>query len=232
MKKSLLQGISIFALLMLVFLDAAFALDAKEIVGNFREKYKSVKSFSADFEQTTIVAGRKRIAKGRLNFQKPNLFRQEYVDPANPENMTQLIVADGKKLWSYTPLINQITKQNMVQDESRMELLPGFGNSMENIEKNYSLSLVADELAEKSGSHLVELIPKNVDMNSKTMFDVLRIWIRDADSAPTQFMYKDKKNELTFVLSFKNMKINVELDEATFKFEPPKGVQIITVPDQ
>ena len=44
MKKSLLQGVSIFALLMLVFLDTASALDAKEIVGNFRENTKALKA--------------------------------------------------------------------------------------------------------------------------------------------------------------------------------------------
>lgn len=230
MKKVLLQGISIFILLTLIFLDTALALDVKEIIGNFRKKYESVKNFNANFEQTTIIAGQKRIAKGKLNFQKPNLLRQEYTDPSNPKTMTQLIVADGKIIWSYTPLINQIIKQGPIEDGSRMELLPGFGQSLENIDKNYSLSLVVDELAEKSGVHVVEFTPKSHIIGSSTVFDVMRIWVRDKDSMPVQFMYKDQKNETTFVLSFKDVKINENLDESVFKFEPPKGVQIITAP--
>jgi outer membrane lipoprotein-sorting protein len=92
------------------------------------------------------------------------------------------------------------------------------------------MSLTEDELAEKSGIHVVELIPKNQGINN--MFDVLHVWIRDEDSVPVQFRYKDQKNETTFVLSFKDVKINEKLDEATFKFKPPKGVQIITVPSR
>ena len=232
MRKTLLQGIGIFLLLALILLDAAFAIDVEEIARNFRQKYENVKNFRANFEQTTIVADRKRIARGKLSFQKPNLLRQEYSNPTNPEDMTQLIVSDGKTLWSYTPLINQITKQELVQDESSMELLPGFGRSLENVDKNYSLSLVVDELAEKSGAHVVELIPRGQVMDSNTMFDILRVWIRDEDSVPIQFMYKDQKNETIFVLSFKDVRINEDLDESVFKFEPPKGVQIITVPKQ
>ncbi len=232
MRKTLLHGLGIFLLLTFILLGSAFAIDVDEIATNFREKYESVKNFSANFEQTTIVAGTKRVARGKLSFQKPNLLRQEYSDPANPENMTQLIVADGKIIWSYTPLINQITKQELIQDESRMELMPGFGRSLENIEKNYSLSLAEDELAEKIGIHVVELIPRNQNLGSGAMFDVLQVWIRDVDSVPVQFKYKDQKNETTFVLSFKEVKINENLDESVFKFEPPKGVQIITVPKQ
>jgi len=49
---------------------------------------------------------------------------------------------------------------------------------------------------------------------------------------PVQFMYKHKKNEMTFILSFKNVKLNEDLDKSTFEFEVPKGVQVITVPDR
>ncbi len=232
MRKSLLYGSGIALLLMLMVLDTASALDAKEIVSSFRKKYENMKNFNADFEQTTIVAGEKRVSRGKLNFQKPNLLKQEYFDPSNPENMTQLIVSNGKTLWSYTPVISQVTKQTLVQDEDRMELLPGFGKSLENVEKNYFLSLVEDELAEKSGIHVVELVSKSQSANPNAMFDVLRVWIRDEDSALVQFMYKDKKNEMTFVLSFKNVKSNEDLDESMFEFKVPRGVQIITVPQR
>jgi outer membrane lipoprotein-sorting protein len=102
------------------------------------------------------------------------------------------------------------------------------------------VSFVEDELAEKLGVHVVELMPKTRNGKSdqegeapaKPLFDVLQVWIQDEDSVPVQFMYKDKKNQTTFVLSFKNVKINENLDESTFKFEVPKGVQVITVPDQ
>ncbi len=232
MRGFLLSGIGIFLLLMLVTLGVEAAVSVDEVVKNFIENYEKTSIFSADFEQTTLVAGRKRVASGNVIFQKPNLLRQMFFNPSNPENMTQLIVSDGQTLWSYTPLIKQVTRQKLAQDADSMELLPGFGRSLENVEKNYSLSLVEDELAEKSGVRVVELIPKNRAEGSDAMFDIMQVWIRNEDSVPVQFMYKNEKNEMTFILSFKNIKINENLGESTFKFELLKGVQVITVPNQ
>ena len=232
MRGFLLSRIGIFLLLMLVTLGVEAAVSVDEVVKSFIENYEKTNVFSADFEQTTLVAGRKRVASGNVSFQKPNLLRQRFFNPSNPENMTQLIVSDGQTLWSYTPLIKQVTRQKLAQDADSMELLPGFGRSLENVEKNYSLSFVEDELAKKSGVCVVELIPKNKAEDSDAMFDVMQIWIRNEDSVPVQFMYKNEKNEMTFVLSFKNIKINENLGESTFKFELPKGVQVITVPNQ
>lgn len=232
MRRFLLLGIVISLLLALITLDSVSAPNVEEIVASFKKKYEKTNNFSADFEQTTFVAGRKRVASGKLSFQKPNLLRQEYSDPANAKNTIQLVVSDGKTLWSYTPLINQVTRQKLAQDENRVELLPGFGKSLENVEKNYSLSLVEDKLAEKQGVYVVELTPKKGDESVDSMFDVLQVWIRDKDSTPVQFMYKDGKNQITFVLSFKNFKINEKLDKSTFEFTVPKGVQIITVPSR
>lgn len=232
MRRFLLMWIVILLLLALLTMDSMSALNVEEIAADFKKKYEKTNNFTADFEQTTFVAGRKRVASGKLSFQKPNLLRQEYFDPANAKNTIQLVVSDGKTIWSYTPLINQVTKQKLAQDENRVELLPGFGQSLENVEKNYSLSLAEDKLAEKKGVHVVELTPKKGNAGVDSMFDVLQVWIRDKDSTPVQFMYKDSKNQITLVLSFKNFKINEKLDKSTFEFTVPKGVQVITIPSQ
>jgi len=230
MRKILLRGSGICLLLTLLTLNIGLALSVDEAVKNFRDRYEKTHNFSANFEETTLVAGRKRVASGDLSFQKPNLLKQRYINPSNPENTTKLIVSDGQMLWAYVPLINQVTKTKLAQDEDSMELLPGFGQSLENVDKNYSLRFVEDELAEKRGVYVVELTPKNRVEGSDAMFDIMQIWIRSEDSLPIQFMYKNEKNETTFILSFKNIKINENLGESTFKFEVPKGVQVITVP--
>lgn len=232
MRGTLLRELIIFILLMLVTTGIALALSAEEITSSFRKEYETVKNFNADFEETTIIADRKRTARGKLNFQKPDLLRLEYIDPSDPKNITQVVISDGKAFWSYTALIKQVTKQKLAQDGSRMELLPGFGKSLENVEKNYSLSLVEDKLAEKSGVHVVELTPKSHIADTGTVFDILRVWVRDEDSALIQFMYKNVKNETTYVLSFKNIKVNENLDESIFKFEVPKGTQVIAIPSR
>jgi len=230
MRKTLLQlifAVSIQVIVGIIFVNVSSGADAGAILDNFRKEFKKARSYTADFEQTTLVAGRKRVAIGKLVFQKPNLFRQEFFDPSKPQNMTQLIVSDGKTILSYTPLINQVTRQDLSKKESS-ELFPGFGQSLEDVEKNYDLKIVKDELAEKQGVVSLELTPKS--QMDKVMFDIMQVWVRESDSLPVQFMYKDTKNETTFVMAFKNVKLDSKVDGSIFKFKVPSGTQVITIP--
>lgn len=216
----------------LITVSIVIAVDVNEILKNFRVEYKKTKNFTANFEQTTFVAGKKRVANGKLIYQKPNLLRQEFFDTSKPQNINQLIVSDGKTLYSYTPLIKQVTKQALSSKKKDAELIPGFGESLENIEKNYNLKIIKDDLAEKQGIYLIELTPKGKSTDSSIFFDVLQVWVRYQDSMPVQFMYKDNKNETTFIISFKDIKINEKIDESVFKFKIPDDAQVITVPNR
>ena len=230
MRKSLFKRIVFTTLLSLgalMIVNSVFAIDAEEIAGKFKKAYKNMKNFSSDFEQTTLVGGKKRTAVGKLTFQKPNMVRQEYYESPSSKKVSQLIVSDGKSLVSYTPMIKQATKQEIGKNE---EILPGFGQSLENFEKNYNLKLIKDELAEKKGVHCIELTPKKTE--ETLIFDAIQIWVRDEDSIPVQIMYKDVKNEATFFFSFKNIKLNDKLDDSVFKFTIPTGIQVITVPNK
>lgn len=204
------------------------AKNVNTIVQNFRKEFKNTKTFTANFEQTTIVAGKKRVANGKIFFQKPNLLRQEFYDPSDPNNLTQLIVSDGKSIMSYTPSINQVTKQELSGKSS--ELFPGFGQSLENLEKNYHIEMLEDELAKKKGYCLLELRPKTDISDSGVKFDLMQVWINEMDFIPIQFMYKDIANETTFIMTFKDVKLNEKIDSSLFKFKVPNNVQVITIP--
>ena len=220
--------ISIFIFGIAIFANSVYSIDVDEITKNVKKAYKNMKSFNADFEQTTIVAGKKRIAFGKLAFQKPNLLRQEYYESEKSQKTSQLLISDGKAIMSYTPMLKQATKQEFASKDQ--EIFPGFGQSLENIDKNYNAKLIKDEVAEKKGVHCVELSPKKQEEGQ--IFDAMQLWVRDADSIPVQAMYKDGKNDATFIFSFKNIKINEKLDELIFKFTPPAGTQIITIPSK
>jgi chaperone LolA len=227
MKKSLFKIIfsMLLSLGMLMIASHVFAADADDIYGKFKKAYKNMKNFSADFEQTTLVAGKKRTAVGKITFQKPNLLRQEYFESASSQKVTQLIISDGKTLLSYTPMIKQVTKQDFGKNE---ELFPGFGQALDDVKKNYNLQLVKDEPAEKKGVHCIELTPKKQE--EAPMFDAIQVWVRDEDSIPVQVMYRDDKNQATFFFTFQNIKLNDKLDDSVFKFTIPTGVQVITIP--
>lgn len=225
---TLMVGLLLLSLFSCFAFSERSARDVNTIIQNFRKEFKNTKTFTANFEQTTIVAGKKRIANGKIFFQKPNLLRQEFYDPSDPNSMTQLIVSDGKSIMSYTPSISQVTKQELSGKSS--ELFPGFGQSLEDLEKNYDISMLEDELAKKKGFCLLELKPKTDISGSGIKFDIMQVWINETDYIPIQFMYKDIANETTFIMTFKDVKLNEKIDSSLFKFKVPNNVQVITIP--
>lgn len=62
--------------------------------------------FSAQFDQEVVSPEGESISesKGKVDIARPSLFRWETIEP--DENM---LVSDGKTLWYYTPLVEQVT---------------------------------------------------------------------------------------------------------------------------
>ena len=72
-------------LLVAIMLSAFFVKHAHpqtvdEIFHNFKTAYEKSENFSANFEETTLFADKKSVARGQFIFGKPNLLRKEYVD--------------------------------------------------------------------------------------------------------------------------------------------------------
>ncbi|MFQ6040336.1 MAG: outer membrane lipoprotein carrier protein LolA [Candidatus Poribacteria bacterium] len=219
----------IFLICLMFVANSTIAITVDEIYRNFQTAYEQSENFSADFEQTTHYQNQRSIAKGRLIFGKPNLLRQEYFDNANPKQLSQLIILDGKTSWSYTPWLNQVTKT----ESNGKELLPGIGKSLENLTKNYNMELVEDEVANPKGIYRVKLSPKRMTPKSTEqgapLPEIIEVWIRSKDWAPVQFSYKNQANDMLIVTALKNVKLNQKLDESTFKFTVPKDAEVINI---
>ena len=230
----------IFLFCLMFVANSVVALTVDEIYRNFKATYERTENFSADFEQTTHYQNQRSIAKGKLIFGKPNLLRQEYFDNANPKELSQLIILDGKTSWSYTPWLDQVTKT----ESKGKELLPGIGKSLEDLPKNYNMDVVEDEIANPKGIYRVKLSPKQITPKSTRqeprtpieqsapLPEIIEIWIQSKDWAPVQFSYKNQANDMLIITALKNVKLNQKLDKSTFKFTVPKDAEVINISPQ
>ena len=63
-------------LLSVVFVNGVYPQTVDEIFQNFKVAYEKSENFSANFEETTLFANKKSVARGRFIFGKPNLLRK------------------------------------------------------------------------------------------------------------------------------------------------------------
>ena len=204
-------------------------LTAAQVFEKFRGVYLKTNTVAAVFNETTIMDGQERKARGRLLFKKPNLLVQEYFDPKDPGTVVQRIVLDGQMSWSHTPWLNQVTRKAIDPKHSR-ELLPGSGENFEKLPQSFSMSLKEDEITREKNLYLLRLDPKPNGKNADQT-EYLEVWIRRKDWLPLQFAYTNKTNDVVTIVSFDDMKLNVTPPKDAFKFSPPPGVEIVTIKD-
>ena len=224
--RNFLWGVSLFSLL---FVSSAYPQNVDEIFQNFKKAYDESDNFSANFEETTLFANQKSVARGRIVFRKPNLFRREYVGRKDASKVTQITVFDGKFGWTYTPMLNQVNKMKLKNPKGH--LFPGIGASLDDFEAMYDMVLVPDEFANPKGVHNIELTPKkkfaNPDVKEK-----FQIWVKSEGWLPVQVGHeielKDGSRQ-SAIVKFSEIKRDKELAPDLFKFVVPKDAEVINL---
>ena len=223
-------------LLLSTTVESSYAYSVDEVFDNFRKAYNASRNFSAEFEETIFRDGVKSSSKGELTFSKPNLLRKRTVGQKDPTQLVQLIVLDGAYSWAYTPMLNQVNKMKLNNPEHE-PLLPGIDASLQDVQKNYDMRLIVDEVANSKGVYQIELTPKP-HILSKPVDDgpqsreTLQIWIQAKDWLPIQFGYKlrsDTESDVSGIISLTNIERDRKLDDGFFKFDIPNGAEVIDI---
>ena len=193
-------------LLILLFPILVYSQSAKEILTNLQNKYKSIKSFSADFVQQTKTELQKGEYKssGKVYFKKSNKFRIEMKE--------QLMVSDGKTVW------NQNTKQNKV-------IITNFDSepSILSLDK-FILEFPQQCEASFSGGaagKIIQLKPRKKNAEFKDV----KIYPNDS-SILSKVEFTDSNGNY-FSFEFSNVKLDENLSDKQFSYTVPKGTRTV-----
>lgn len=222
----------ILTFLLIITVSNGTAETIEEVFQNFKAAYEKSKNFSADFEETTLQAGNRSIARGRLMFSQPNLLRKVYVSHRDPTQLAQLIVLDGEYSWSYTPLLSQVNKKRWGRAD-RKELLPGLGASLDEAAEKFNMELVPDEVANPKGIYRIKLVPKPQmpgRAEANTPREIIEIWVKSDNWLPVQFGYQTEDDDIgsiSVIVVLAKIQRDIEMDADLFKFVIPDGVEVI-----
>lgn len=222
------------ALVSVLFVSNADSQTVDEIFENFKKAFEKSENFSANFEETTLLANRKSVARGRLIFGKPNLLHKAYVDRKDASKVVQTTVLDGTYAWTYTPILNQVNKMKW-NKSNRKELIPGTGESLEDVQANYDMVLVPDEFANPKGVHQIALTPKpkedpKAPLMRANVKEKMLIWVRSGDWLPVQFGYESELEDGTrqsAIVKLTDIQRDIEIAPDLFKFVVPKDAEVI-----
>jgi outer membrane lipoprotein carrier protein len=197
-----------FALLFLVSL----CIDAEAAaIDRFKAFARSTQSARAEFEQRVLDRNGKLVqqAQGSFVFQRPGKFRWVYAKPVD-----QVIVGDGERVWIHDRDLNQVTvrKLSRALGSTPAALLAGSAD----IEKAFDLS----DAGAKDGLEWLEARPREREAG----FERVRMGF-DADGLRAMELF-DHFGQTT-MLRFANLRRNPKVDKSEFRFEPPKGTDVL-----
>jgi outer membrane lipoprotein carrier protein len=179
-------------------------------IDQFRAFLETTKHARGSFSQSVAArSGHKpQQSAGFFAFARPGKFRWSYEKPYQ-----QLLVSDGKKLWSYDPDLNQVTVRKLgdALGSSPAALLAGDG-----LEDNFVLT----DGGTVDGFEFVEATPKA----KEGTFERVRIGFKD--KLPRVMEVHDNFGQTTTLL-LNQFEVNVSLPADTFRFTPPKGADVV-----
>jgi outer membrane lipoprotein carrier protein len=189
-----------------------FALSPTTQADPVADYFSSLDNFQASFSQSVVDSGGEQIqnSSGEVWIQRPGRFRWSYQHP-----YSQLIVADGKQLWTYDEDLEQATVKaiDKALSSTPAMLLSGFRPLSEVV-----------SWAEEPGNDI---------------YRWYRLTPKEADAAVEQVRIGfDKQGELALIevqddfenhtlISFSDVKRNIKLDAGLFELKLPEGTDII-----
>jgi len=198
------RGFLVFAL---VFASAAQAAS----IERFQAFVRTTQSARAEFEQKVYDRDRKLIqaSKGSFEFLRPGRFRWAYDAPA-----AQLIVGDGERVWIYDEELNQVTVRRLSRaiGSTPAALLAGSAN----LEQAFEFS----EAGARDGLEWLEARPREREAG----FETIRLGLGVAGVEAMELT--DHFGQIT-TLRFSNLVRNPRIDPASFRFQPPKGADVL-----
>lgn len=152
----------------------------------------------------------KESSSGKVSMSAPNLFRWQYVKPYQ-----QLIVADGKTVWIYEPDLQQVSKRPQGVEEESSPLAALVDPAR--LDQQFNVA----EGGQSGGLEWLTLTPKT---QAGASFDSARLGFGQRGLA--KIVITDGLGQRT-EMNFGTWKRNARLSSSSFRFNPPKGVDVI-----
>ncbi len=159
----------------------------------------------AKFEQAVLDKDMQRATTGRgtLYMLRPNRFRWDYVEPYE-----QQIIADGTRVWLNDKELEQVSVRSQ---SAALEGTPALLlSSNQPADKHFEVT----DIGRRQGYDWVELIPRKEDGQ------FTRILLAFIGNELHRMEMLDKFGQTTH-FQFYEIKVNPELEESLFHFEPP-----------
>jgi len=202
------------AFALLVFVSICIGeQDESEIIEEVQDVYEDIEFLSAEFVQKEIfeLTGSVNETKGKIYIKNGVEYRLETED--------QVIVTDGKVVWSYSHHNNQLIIDYVKEGDA--SVLPR--DMLFKYPKNYYSTLIKTEKIDKEEYYIMKMVPKE---ETHGYIKSMKIWVNSDSYLINKLEYMDL-NDNTSSFEINKLDVSSDLSDQLFKFEAPPQSEII-----
>ncbi|MFB3117085.1 MAG: outer membrane lipoprotein chaperone LolA [Gammaproteobacteria bacterium] len=200
-----------FANIFILLLLATSAYAENKTEDHLTRFLDNMQTLQANFKQILVDDQGTELesSSGAVFLKRPNKFRWDYKHPYQ-----QTIVTNGEVLWFYDEDLEQviIREASLFVEGTPVAIL----GSYEDIDKQF----IIIDMENIEGFDWVELTPRDIE----SQYNSIRLGF-DKEKLGMMVMF-DNLGQVTRI-DFTEEVINKKLDNATFDFEPPEGIDVI-----
>ncbi len=184
---------------------------ASEIVKNIQDNYNQTRDATIRFTQTVIMPLSKisKTIDGTLYLKKGNKYRIETED--------NLVVTDGKTSWTFRVASNQVLVDSFRDDKNTVSP----DKFLLSVPSDYFVVLLSSKITGVDTTYTLRLTPK--DKNSF----VRSIKLVVAGNWTVRSAEISDMNDTQYTYTVNELKVNTDLSDSRFEFNPPKGAQVV-----
>ncbi len=193
--------------------------DPWPILDRASKTYDTVRTLQADFIQIidNPMLGDPDTTRGKLYQRRPSYFAMRFTEPKHDR-----VVADGRRLWLYTP---STTPGQVIRTA-----IPGTGTTGPNLigqfverprERYDARHVRADSLADGTAD-VIALTPRATDLP----YAAATVWIAKRDGLVRRIEIEETSGQRRTIV-LRNLTVNKPIGAREFRFSPPAGSQVV-----
>lgn len=216
-------GIVLLAVIIIALISGCTAnMSAEQIAEQMKAKQDSIKDYSATMVVTSSFGGKDEMAKAKIMNKMPDKSRMDYLEPA--EMAGQVMVNDGKTIWSYDPKKNEVTKMDMPKINMTTSE-QDYTKSIKELLNQTDISYQGTEKFEGRSVYNIKASPKNGSMLMGIHYSM---WVDSETWMPLKMEMFDKNDKLMTSIEYRDIKFNTGIPDSEFEFKVPEGAKVVT----
>jgi len=195
-------------------------LSLDEALSLFAKTQGSIQTLQAAFEERKELALLKEpvIQKGTFYHSKPQFFLWDYAAPT----VKKILLTDDL-LLAYYPDMKRAEEVNVRRWTSQIRRYLQVGENLEEMRKDYDVSLGTAGPDDLPGATLLVLSPKNKKVRAK--LEEIRICVDSISGLTRRVSYLEGDGDKT-VFTFKDIEVNRAIDPSRYKIALPPDVKM------